>query len=87
MHINLFIKALIIGFVVSVPVGPIGFLCVNRALSLGRAYGLISGLGVATADAISAGVAALGVTLVSDFLVSQRAWLEPRGSVSLLSRT
>ena len=46
------------GLVVAVPVGPLGLLCVNRALILGPVYGLFSGLGVATADAFAAGIAA-----------------------------
>jgi threonine/homoserine/homoserine lactone efflux protein len=77
----LFLEGLVIGFVIAVPVGPIGLLCVNRALSRGSVYGLVSGLGVATADAISAGIAALGVTLVSTFLTSQQKWLHLIGGV------
>lgn len=83
MAINFFIKGLIIGITVAVPVGPIGLLCVNRALSGGPAYGLFSGLGVATADAISAGIAVLGLTLVSSILISQQVWLRLIGGVFL----
>ena len=68
---------------VAVPVGPIGLLCVNRALSKGRAHGLVSGLGVATADAILAGVAVLGLTLVSAFLIDEQVWLRLIGGFFL----
>lgn len=71
------------GFVVAVPVGPIGLLCINRALSGGAAYGLVSGLGVATADAIAAGIAVLGLTLVLSFLIHQEAWLHVIGGLFL----
>ncbi len=75
MAIRFFIEGLIIGIVVAVPVGPMGLLCVNRALSGGPTYGLFSGLGVATADALAAGIAILGLTLVSTFLIDQQTWL------------
>ena len=65
MPINLFLLGIVIGLMVAVPVGPLGLLCVNRALSRGPLHGLFSGMGVATADALAAGVTALGMTLVS----------------------
>ena len=69
---------------VAVPVGPVGLLCVNRTLSKGPTYGLFSGLGIATADALSAGVVALGLTLVSGFLIDQQVWLRLIGGTFLL---
>src|SRR5713226_10032211 len=81
--VKFFFEGLIIGFVIAVPVGPIGLLCINRALSGGTAYGLLSGLGVATADSISSAIAVLGLTLVSSFLMSQQVWLRPLVGVFL----
>jgi threonine/homoserine/homoserine lactone efflux protein len=75
MEGSLFLKGFVIGLMVAVPVGPIGLLCVSRTLSKGPTYGLFSGLGIATADALSAGVVALGLTLVSGFLIEQQVWL------------
>lgn len=83
MEVRLFLEGLVIGFVIAVPVGPIGLLCINRSLSKGPAVGLLSGLGVATGDAISAGLAALGLTLVSSFLISQQLGLRLVGGVFL----
>lgn len=83
MQLGLFIKGILIGFVVAVPVGPMGVLCVSRALSGGPAYGLFSGLGVATADAICAGIAALGLTMISGFLMGQQVWVRLLGGVFL----
>jgi threonine/homoserine/homoserine lactone efflux protein len=79
----LFLKGFAIGLMVAVPVGPIGLLCVNRALFKGAAYGLLSGLGVATADAIAAGIAVLGLTLVSGFLLEHQLWLRLIGGFFL----
>ena len=83
MQAHLLIQGIIIGLVVAVPVGPLGLLCVNRALSLGPSCGLCSGLGVATADALAAGIAALGITLVSTFLVDHEIILRLVGGVFL----
>lgn len=83
MPVNLFIQGIVFGFLIAVPVGPMALLCVNRMLSGGFAYGLSSTLGVAAADALAAGVAALGVTLVANFLVSQQMWLRPVGALFL----
>lgn len=83
MDIAFFFKGLLIGFVVAVPVGPVGLLCINRALSGGAAYGLVSGLGVATADAIAAGIAVLGLTLVLSFLMHQEVWFRLIGGLLL----
>lgn len=83
MQVHLLIQGIIIGLVVAVPVGPLGLLCINRALSLGPLCGLCSGLGVATADALAAGIAALGITLVSTFLVDHEIMLRVVGGVFL----
>lgn len=83
MYLSLFIKGLLIGFMVAVPVGPTGLLCINRALTQGPLSGLISGLGVATGDALGAGVAVLGLTLISNILISQEVWLRPVGGLFL----
>ena len=59
------VKGIIIGFALAAAVGPICLLCLRRSLTDGKLVGFISGLGVATADAIYAGLAALGVTAIT----------------------
>jgi len=61
---------MIIGISIAAPVGPIGLLCVRRTLTQGRAAGLISGLGAATADAIYGCIAGFGLTFISSILIS-----------------
>src|SRR5919106_4569021 len=75
MPLYLLLQGMIIGLVVAVPFGPLGLLCINRALSMGPWCGLLSGFGVATADALAAGIAALGVSLVSSFLMDHQIGL------------
>jgi len=77
------IQGLLIGLVVAVPVGPLGLLCINRSLMLGPLAGLASGLGVASADALAAGIAALGISLISDFFIEYQVWLRLVGGIFL----
>lgn len=68
-------RGALLGFAIAAPVGPIGLLCIQRTLNRGQWYGLVSGLGAATADAAYGCVAGFGLTLISAFLVNQRFWL------------
>jgi len=77
------IQGVLIGFVVAVPVGPLGLLCINRALALGAICGLFSGLGVASADALAALIAALGISFVPSFLTEYQTLLRLAGGVFL----
>lgn len=83
MDIPFLLRGIIIGFSIAAPVGPIGVLCIRRTLADGRAYGLISGLGAASADAIYGAVAGFGLTFISNFLVSQQMWLRLVGGLFL----
>jgi threonine/homoserine/homoserine lactone efflux protein len=70
MDSYLFLRGLAIGFALAAPVGPVGVLCVRRALADGRHAAFIAGLGAAFADTFYGAVAGLGLTLISSFLVS-----------------
>ena len=83
MNSSFFLKGLVIGFSIAAPVGPIGVLCIRRTLAQGRASGIISGLGAATADAIYGCIAGLGLTFISSLLISQQLWLRLIGGIFL----
>ena len=83
MSIHLLIEGILIGIMVAVPVGPLGLFCINRALATGALCGLFSGLGVASADALAAGIAALGITLISGFLTDHQVLLRLGGGCFL----
>jgi threonine/homoserine/homoserine lactone efflux protein len=70
-----FLKGLVIGFAMTVPIGPIGIMCIRKTLVEGHPRGLIVGLGAATADSLYGGAAALGLTFVSDAIASQHFWM------------
>jgi threonine/homoserine/homoserine lactone efflux protein len=83
MAIQLLLKGAMMGLVVAVPVGPLGLLCINRALLRGPWYGLFSGFGVATADALAGALAALSISLVSQFLAAHQFFFRLTGGVFL----
>jgi threonine/homoserine/homoserine lactone efflux protein len=84
MELTIFLKGIFIGFAMAVPVGPIGIMCIRKTLTEGRLRGLIIGLGAATADFFYGCVAAFGLTIISDTLVSQRIWIRLAGGALLL---
>ncbi len=83
MDLSLLFKGLLIGFSIAAPVGPIGVLCIRRTLADGRATGLATGLGAASADAVFGAVAGLGLTAVSGALMSQQDAIRLLGGLFL----
>jgi threonine/homoserine/homoserine lactone efflux protein len=69
MSWDLFLRGLIIGFAVAFALGPIGLLVIRRTIERGWVFGFVSGVGVATADALYGAIAAFGLTAISEILV------------------
>ncbi|HKB33104.1 MAG TPA: LysE family transporter [Candidatus Dormibacteraeota bacterium] len=69
---SLLLRGFALGFAVAASPGPIFFLCLRRTLLRGRLYGFVSGLGVATADAVYAAIAAFGFAVVISAVSSGR---------------
>ena len=83
MTVILFLKGVVVGLSMAVPVGPIGILCIRRTLLEGRLFGFVSALGLATADVVFGCIAGFGLTFISDFLISQQVWLRLIGGLFL----
>jgi len=77
-------RGFVLGFTIAAAVGPISLLVIRRTLAEGRRYGLVSGLGVATADATYGAIAAFGLSAITDTLVNARQVLGLVGGVFLL---
>jgi threonine/homoserine/homoserine lactone efflux protein len=73
-----------IGFAVAFALGPIGLLVIRRTVDRGWAHGFVSGVGVATADATYAAIAALGLAAVTELLVGIRQPLGIAGGAVLV---
>lgn len=69
MSPDLFLRGLAIGLAVAFALGPIGLLVIRRTVDRGWTYGFLSGVGVATADATYAAIAAFGLTAITGLLV------------------
>ncbi len=84
MLTSVFIKGLLVGFLIAAPVGPVNVMCVRRTIMHGRLVGLVSGMGAATADTIFGAIAAFGLSFVYELLMTERLWLGIGGGVLLL---
>src|SRR5258708_26812914 len=69
---SFFVRGLVIGLAFAATIGPMSILCIQRTLRNGYFYGLISSLGVATADATYSSIAGFGLTVISNFLLSKQ---------------
>ncbi len=68
MWFDLFFRGLFLGVAASIPLGPVGILCIQRTLSKRLKSGFISGLGAATADLIFASAAFFSLAMITEFL-------------------
>ena len=82
---SLLIRGFALGFAIAASPGPIFFLCLRRSLLRGWLTGLVSGLGVATADAFYAAIAVFGVAaVVTTALAPAARWLALAGGLALV---
>jgi len=85
VELAFFIKGLILGFIICVPFGPIGLLCVRRTLMDGKVAGVAAVLGASVVDAIYCAIAGLGVSYISNFLSNERTVLRLAGGLVLIA--
>jgi putative LysE/RhtB family amino acid efflux pump len=82
---SVFLSTFAVGLAVAMPVGAMGVLCIERTLARGWTAGVATGLGIATADAVYASVAAFGVTAISTLVVQWHSPLRLLGGVALVA--
>jgi threonine/homoserine/homoserine lactone efflux protein len=80
--VNVLAQGFLIGFVISAgSYGPLFFVFARQTLAHGRIVGFFSGLGIAAGDAIAAGIAVLGLALVSTLLDERQLWFRLTGGL------
>jgi threonine/homoserine/homoserine lactone efflux protein len=84
MDASFFVRGLLIGLSIAAAVGPMSVLCMQRTIYIGQLYGLVSGLGVATADGVYGCIAGFGLTAVTTFLINQQGWIRVIGGLFLV---
>jgi threonine/homoserine/homoserine lactone efflux protein len=70
--IEILLKGVLLGLAVSMPLGPIGIILINRTIKRGFLSGFFSGLGLGTADTLLAVLSALGFTVIIGFIQEER---------------
>jgi threonine/homoserine/homoserine lactone efflux protein len=70
--VEILLHGVLLGLIVSIPLGPVGIILINRTIKRGIMSGFFSGLGLGTADLIQATLAALGFSVIIGFLKEER---------------
>ena len=84
--LDIIFKGMLIGILVSAPMGPVGIPCVQRTLNKGRWYGFVTGIGATVSDLIYALITGLGMSFVMNLVYNSqnRFILQIAGSIMLL---
>lgn len=80
-----FLTALIAGLIISMPVGPISILIIQKTISKGRWTGFYNGIGAALSDFIYSGIVIWGLHFIIDLIKAQESLIQIIGSLILLT--
>lgn len=84
MFLTLIAKGILIGLLVSIPLGPIGVLVIQRTVNKSRKAGLLSGMGAALSDTLYAVIAGFSLTFVIDFIREYEILFQSVGALVVL---
>jgi threonine/homoserine/homoserine lactone efflux protein len=85
MFLTLLAKGILIGLLVSIPLGPIGVLVIQRTVNKSRMAGLLSGMGAALSDTLYAIIAGFSLTFVVDFIRENEVIFQTIGALVVLA--
>jgi threonine/homoserine/homoserine lactone efflux protein len=85
LDVPLYLRCVGIGFAIAAPIGPVGLMCIRRALADGRAAAWMAGLGAALADTLFGAVVGLGLGAVSQFLAGHAGMLKLLGGLFMIA--
>lgn len=78
------LRGMLIGVVVSAPMGPVGIFCIQRTLDKGRLSGFYTGVGAAISDLIYCFLTGFGLSFIEDFINNHRSPIQLLGSAVLI---
>lgn len=84
MSLIIVLKGICIGLLISVPTGPVGFLCLRRALLHHYRASLSSAFGSISVDMLFGAIAIFGLTAISSFFIQQQLPIRFLGGLLLL---
>jgi threonine/homoserine/homoserine lactone efflux protein len=79
------VTGMLIGVVVSAPVGPVNVLCIQRTFERGFFAGLAAGTGAVLGDGLLALLAAFGINAISDTMEQNKTQFQLFGGLVLLA--
>jgi threonine/homoserine/homoserine lactone efflux protein len=79
MLFNFLAKGILIGFLIAMPVGPIGMLCIRNSLSWGMRYGFATGMGAALADTLYGALASFSILSLLPLIMNYQFWFQLMG--------
>ena len=68
-------KALLVGVIAAIPIGPILVMVIQRTTCYGRRCGWMVGLGAATVDMLYAVIGLMAVQMLDDFIKANACWI------------
>lgn len=77
-------KGFIVGLGASVPLGPLGVLCIQKTLGKGRNSGFLTGLGASVSDTFYAAISLLGLAFIQNPIKEHIDWVMLLGGLIIL---
>lgn len=81
---TIFFEGILIGFLASIPIGPVSILIIQRTINRNRLTGFFSGIGAALSDTFYASIAGFSMVLVLNFIREHEFLFKTLGSAILL---
>lgn len=78
------LNGIIIGILISAPMGPVGMLVIQRTLNKGRWPALFTGIGAGISDVLYSMLCGLGLSFATDFIEQNEILLQIVGSIFLI---
>jgi threonine/homoserine/homoserine lactone efflux protein len=78
------VKGIIVGIIVTAPVGPIGLLCIQRTINRGMFSGLVTGISSALADIMFAIIAGFSISAIGNFMEVNKLIIRLIGGIIVL---
>ena len=73
-------EGFIIGIAVSIPLGPLGMLCIKRTVNKNWRSGFLSGLGIAASDLLYALIAGFSLSIIINFVKTYEIYFQILGA-------
>ena len=79
------LKGVLIGVLVSAPMGPVGALCIQRTLNKGRWHGFATGVGAMLSDVLYSIMVGMGMSYILNFISKNETVIQIVGSALLFA--